>query len=124
MCPTGSTRARDQRLFRRRGGGRNSVGGPMAGQALEPGTALGRCPFMRHHLVLALAAALAAFACLEPASIAETLRCARFSREELSAPTPPPYPSALERMKWINQAVKSTPYSILFFGDSLTEGWD
>ena len=79
---------------------------------------------MRHNLVLALAAALTAFACLEPASIAETLRCARFSREELSAPMPPPYPSALERMKWINQAVKSTPYSILFFGDSLTEGWD
>src|SRR6516165_6729249 len=40
------------------------------------------------------------------------------------APMPPPYPSALERMKWINQAVKSAPYSILFFGDSLTEGWD
>jgi hypothetical protein len=37
---------------------------------------------------------------------------------------PPPYPSALERMKWINQAVKSAPYSILFFGESLTEGWD
>ena len=43
----------------------------------------GRCPLMRHNLVLALAAALASFACLEPASIAETLRCARFSREEL-----------------------------------------
>lgn len=37
---------------------------------------------------------------------------------------PSPYPSALERLKWINQAVKSTRYSILFFGDSLTEGWD
>src|SRR5205085_11453986 len=24
----------------------------------------------------------------------------------------------------INQAVKNTPYSVLFFGDSLTEGWD
>jgi lysophospholipase L1-like esterase len=37
---------------------------------------------------------------------------------------PSRYPSALERLKWINQAVKSTRYSILFFGDSLTEGWD
>ena len=37
---------------------------------------------------------------------------------------PSQYPSALERLKLINQAVKSTRYSILFFGDSLTEGWD
>jgi beta-glucosidase len=37
---------------------------------------------------------------------------------------PSPYSSALERAKWINQAIKFSPYSILFFGDSLTEGWD
>ena len=37
---------------------------------------------------------------------------------------PSPYPSKLERLNWINQAVKSSRYSILFFGDSLTEGWD
>ena len=71
-----------------------------------------------------LAAALAALACLEPAFATESLRCARFSREEIPAPTPSQYPSALERLKLINQAVKSTRYSILFFGDSLTEGWD
>src|SRR5215468_7720878 len=71
-----------------------------------------------------LAAALATFACLEPAFATESLRCARFSREEMPAPMPSQYPSALERLKLINQAVKSTRYSILFFGDSLTEGWD
>jgi len=37
---------------------------------------------------------------------------------------PSPYPSKLERLNSINQAVKSSRYSILFFGDSLTEGWD
>jgi GDSL-like Lipase/Acylhydrolase family len=79
---------------------------------------------MRHNLGRVLAAALAAFACLEGASAAEPLRCARFSQEELPAPTPSPYPSALERLKWINQAVNSTRYSMLIFGDSLTEGWD
>ena len=71
-----------------------------------------------------LAAALAAFACLEPAFATETLRCTMFSREEIPAPVQSQYPSALERLKLINRAVKSTRYSILFFGDSLTEGWD
>ena len=96
----------------------------MAGPALEPGIDLRPMPFMRHNLGPVLATALAAFSYLEPASVAETLRCAKFSREELPAPMPPPYPSALERLKWINQTVKSARYSILFFGDSLTEGWD
>ena len=79
---------------------------------------------MRDNRGPVLAAALAALACLEPASAAETPNCARFSREELPTPVPSGYPSALERLKWINQAVKSTRHSILFFGDSLTEGWD
>ena len=96
----------------------------MAGPALEPGIDLRPMSFMRHNLGPVLATALAAFSYLEPASVAETLRCAKFSREELPAPMPPPYPSALERLKWINQTVKSARYSILFFGDSLTEGWD
>ena len=30
----------------------------------------------------------------------------------------------MERAKSINQAIRSRRYSILFFGDSLTEGWD
>src|SRR5215831_15906749 len=79
---------------------------------------------MRHSRGPVLAAALAVFRCFEPACAEETLPCARFSREELPAPMPSPYPSKLERLNWINQAVKSSRYSILFFGDSLTEGWD
>src|SRR6266481_2902840 len=75
-----------------------------------------RCP-----LLLVLLVAIAAGG---PARAAETLRCARFSREELPVPEPSPYPSALERLKRISHAVKSTPFSVLFFGDSLTEGWD
>ena len=79
---------------------------------------------MRHNRGRVLAATLAAFACLEGATTAETLRCARFSQEELPAPTPSPYLSALERLKWINQTINSTRYSMIIFGDSLTEGWD
>ena len=79
---------------------------------------------MRHSRGPVLAAALAVFRCFEPACAEETLPCARFSREELPAPMPSPYPSKLERLNWINQEVKSSRYSILFFGDSLTEGWD
>ena len=80
--------------------------------------------FMRYNRGPVLAAALAAFACLEPAFAKAALRCPRFSGEEIPAPIPSQYPSALERLKLINQAVKSTRYSVLFFGDSLTEGWD
>jgi hypothetical protein len=69
-------------------------------------------------------AALAACISLGPACAAESVRCGPFAHEQLLAPVPSPYPSALERAKSINQAVKSGPYSILFFGDSLTEGWD
>jgi lysophospholipase L1-like esterase len=69
-------------------------------------------------------AALAAGISLGPACAAESVRCGPFAHEQLLAPVPSPYPSALERAKSINQAVKSGPYSILFFGDSLTEGWD
>jgi len=83
-----------------------------------------RTAFMRHNRAPVLAAAFAAFACFEPACAEETLPCARFSREESPAPMPSPYPSKLERLNSINQAVKSSRYSILFFGDSLTEGWD
>jgi beta-glucosidase len=71
-----------------------------------------------------LLAALAACISLGPACAAEGVRCGSFAHEQLPAPVPSPYPSALERAKSINQAVKSGRYSILFFGDSLTEGWD
>jgi len=71
-----------------------------------------------------LLAALAACISFGPACAAEGVRCGSFAHEQLPAPVPSPYPSALERAKSISQAVKSRGYSILFFGDSLTEGWD
>jgi beta-glucosidase len=73
---------------------------------------------------VAFAAALAACTSFGPACGAETVGCGPFAQEQLPTPVQSPYPSARERAKWINQAVKSTRYSILFFGDSLTEGWD
>ena len=54
----------------------------------------------------------------------DILACAQFTHEG------PPQPIArgdrrgLERLEWINQAVKNASYSVLFLGDSLTEGWD
>jgi lysophospholipase L1-like esterase len=78
----------------------------------------------RLHPGVAVAAALTACISLAPACEAEAVSCGRFAHEQLPTPTPSPYSSARERAKWIDQAVKSTRYSILFFGDSLTEGWD
>ena len=75
-------------------------------------------------MVKKLLVLLAAIAASAPVCAAETVQCARFSREELPAPVPSPYPSAVERLEQINRAVKSTSYSVLFLGDSLTEGWD
>ena len=66
---------------------------PSRDRAAEPA-------FIRYNRGPVLAAALAAFACLEPAFATETLRCARFSREEIPAPTPSQYPSALERLQF------------------------
>src|SRR6202048_3972753 len=78
---------------------------------------------MRCNPGVALAARAACFS-LGPACAAEPVHCGPFAHEQLPTPMPSPYSSALERAKWINQAVKSSRYSILFFGDSLTEGWD
>jgi lysophospholipase L1-like esterase len=55
---------------------------------------------------------------------AETLICARFAQEDLPAPAPRADRHALDRLARINDAVKTTPHSVLFLGDSLTEGWD
>src|SRR5436190_2065914 len=38
-------------------------------------------------------------------------------------PTPRSDPRGIERLDWINQAVKNVPHSVLFLGNSLTEGW-
>jgi lysophospholipase L1-like esterase len=79
---------------------------------------------VRRLLGVMLAVGLAACALLGPACATEAVRCGPFTHEELPAPVPSPYASAVERGKSINHAVKSKPYSILFLGDSLTEGWD
>jgi lysophospholipase L1-like esterase len=78
---------------------------------------------MRCNPGVALAALAACFS-LGPACAAEPVHCGPFAHEQLPIPMPSPYSSALERAKWISQAVKSSLYSVLFFGDSLTEGWD
>jgi beta-glucosidase len=71
-----------------------------------------------------LVVAFAVCTALEPAGAAESIGCGPFAHEPLPAASPSPYASALERAKWISQAVRSTHHSLLFFGDSLTEGWD
>jgi lysophospholipase L1-like esterase len=70
------------------------------------------------------ATALAACALTGPTRAAEPVRCGPFAHERLPPPVPSPYPSAVERANSITRAVKSSRHSILFFGDSLTEGWD
>ena len=75
-------------------------------------------------MVTALLALFAATASGEIALAADILPCAQFTHEG------PPQPIArgdrrgFERLERINQAVNNTPYSVLFLGDSLTEGWD
>ena len=54
----------------------------------------------------------------------QSLRCGRFSREGAPNATSRTAGHALARFEQINQLVKSSSYSIVFFGDSLTEGWD
>ena len=73
---------------------------------------------------LVVAIAIVGLASDRPAGATEMLRCARFGQGELPAPVPSPYPSAIERADRISHAVKSVRYPVLFFGDSLTEGWD
>lgn len=54
----------------------------------------------------------------------EALRCAPFTRGEIPAAAPRTDGHALERLKRINETITTAPHSVLFFGDSLTEGWD
>ena len=83
-----------------------------------------RLPDAARSMVTALLALFAATASGEIALAADILPCAQFTHEG------PPQPIArgdrrgLERLERINQAVNNTPYSGLFLGDSLTEGWD
>ena len=53
------------------------------------------------------------------------LACGPFTpAKDLPAPAPQSDQHALERFHLINEAVKQHEYSIIFFGDSLTEDWD
>src|SRR5215831_4288592 len=87
-----------------------------------PGEAIVSIPSSMVCFVVAIA--IAALAGGRPAFATEILRCARFDQGELPVPIPSPYPSAIARADHISYAVKSAPYSVVFFGDSLTEGWD
>ena len=55
---------------------------------------------------------------------ADILSCAQFTQEGAPQPIARGDRRGLERLERINQAVKNTPHSVLFLGDSLTEGWD
>jgi lysophospholipase L1-like esterase len=84
----------------------------------------GNGPLTRGNSGAAFAAALAACMSFGQACGTEAVRFGPFAQEQVPTPVPSPYLSARERARWVDQAVKSTRYSILFFGDSLTEGWD
>jgi lysophospholipase L1-like esterase len=50
--------------------------------------------------------------------------CGPFTKANLPKSTPQSDQHGIERFQFINRAVTSAPYSILFLGDSLTEDWD
>jgi lysophospholipase L1-like esterase len=83
-----------------------------------------RLPDAARSMVAAPLALFVTTASGELALATDILPCAQFTHEG------PPQPIArgdrrgLERLERINQAVNNTPYSVLFLGDSLTEGWD
>jgi len=55
---------------------------------------------------------------------ADILPCAQFTHEGVPQPVARGDRRGLERLEWINQAVKNASQSVLFLGDSLIEGWD
>ncbi len=77
-----------------------------------------------HYFFRALLAALVVCASSGTGSGEEALRCGRFSRGEIPAATPRTDRHALARLEQINETIRSAPHSAIFFGDSLTEGWD
>jgi beta-glucosidase len=71
--------------------------------------------------------ALAVFFRCEPAQAEAALRCGHFTQDVLPAPEPREAAAPRKRFEQINAAVKTQPYRVLFFGDSLTErfeNWD
>jgi lysophospholipase L1-like esterase len=79
---------------------------------------------LSRHFCAALLALFAATASGGLALAADILSCAQFTHEGAPQPMARGDQRGLERLDRINQAVKNTPYSVLFLGDSLTEGWD
>lgn len=74
-------------------------------------------------LVVVIAGALAVIAWSGAARSDPALPCARFSEGQMPAATPRSDSHAVERLARINQLILSAPHSVLFLGDSLTEGW-
>jgi beta-glucosidase len=65
---------------------------------------------------------IALSAALGTAHSQASLRCGPFG--EPPAPMPRTYKGAVDRGQTINEEVMTTPYRVLFLGDSLTERWD
>ena len=59
-----------------------------------------------------------------PTEAQPPLRCGPFTQIELPPPAPRQNGHARARFEQINAAVKTLPYRVLFFGDSITEDFD
>jgi lysophospholipase L1-like esterase len=73
---------------------------------------------------LAAIAALALFCRCEPAQAEAALHCGHFTQDQMPAPEPREAAAVRKRFEQINAAVKTEPYRVLFFGDSLTERFE
>ena len=72
----------------------------------------------------ALLALIFAAASAGLARAANSPPCPQFTRDGPPQPAARSDPHGLQRLESINQAVKSVSHSVLFLGNSLTEGWD
>ncbi|HEX3864630.1 MAG TPA: GDSL-type esterase/lipase family protein [Stellaceae bacterium] len=71
-----------------------------------------------------VAVVLAAAAVAIPAGAEATLRCGPFTSDVLAAPEPREAPAMVRRFENLSVAVKTQPYRVLFFGDSITQRFD
>jgi len=77
-----------------------------------------------HRSCATLLALLAATASSGLAHATDIPPCGPFTQKSALQPAARGDELALERLERINRAVKNAPHSVLFLGDSLTEGWD